>query len=174
MLTRHYFKILGLEPGASHEEVRKAYRNRVKIWHPDRFCHSPWLQQKAERKLKEINLSYEHLISKKLIPKPFDEDTTSGKRGFPRKDCSLNVNYTTNNFHLRVYRDAAQNISASGLFINTEESFPVNRGVLLSLSLPTFGDLYNIPGTIVRSIPTGIGIKFKISNQYRKFISRII
>jgi hypothetical protein len=31
----------------------------VNIWHPDRISNNPRLQQKAERKLKEVNVAYE-------------------------------------------------------------------------------------------------------------------
>ncbi|MHC5722521.1 MAG: J domain-containing protein, partial [Nostoc sp.] len=30
------YEILGLEPGASPAQVKRAYRKLVKIWHPDR------------------------------------------------------------------------------------------------------------------------------------------
>ncbi len=56
-----YYEILELQPGASREEVKRAYRDLVKIWHPDRFSHDPRLQQKAQDKLKDINEAYERL-----------------------------------------------------------------------------------------------------------------
>jgi hypothetical protein len=55
------YKILDLAPGASEEEIKKAYRILVKVWHPDRFSQDPKLQKKAQEKLKEINLAYEKL-----------------------------------------------------------------------------------------------------------------
>lgn len=44
---RHYFQILGLKPGASLEEIKKAYRSLAKLWHPDRFSQNPQLQAEA-------------------------------------------------------------------------------------------------------------------------------
>lgn len=61
--TDRYYEILGLEPGASPEEVKQAYRDLAKVWHPDRFPNDPRLQQKAQEKLKEINEAYERLQS---------------------------------------------------------------------------------------------------------------
>jgi TonB family protein len=58
-----YYEILGLEPGASLKEVKQAYRDMVKVWHPDLFLHDPRLQQTAQEKLKEINVAYEELLS---------------------------------------------------------------------------------------------------------------
>lgn len=56
-----YFEILGLKPGASLDEVKEAYKDLVKVWHPDRFAHDPKLQQKAQEKLKEINEAYQKI-----------------------------------------------------------------------------------------------------------------
>ncbi len=55
------YEVLGLAPGASPEEVKEAYRDLVKVWHPDRFSSDPQLQQKAQAKLKEINAAYARL-----------------------------------------------------------------------------------------------------------------
>jgi curved DNA-binding protein CbpA len=54
---------LDLEPGASAEEIKRAYRELVKVWHPDRFAYDSRLQKKAEEKLKKINGAYEQLQS---------------------------------------------------------------------------------------------------------------
>ena len=58
---RDCFRILDLEPGASFEDVKRSYRELVRVWHPDRFRSDPKLQAKAEEKLKQINLAYERL-----------------------------------------------------------------------------------------------------------------
>jgi tetratricopeptide (TPR) repeat protein len=56
-----YYELLELPPGASSDAVKRAYRDLVKIWHPDRFAHDPRLQQRAQDKLKAINAAYEQL-----------------------------------------------------------------------------------------------------------------
>ena len=53
--------MLEIEPGASHEEIRHAYRDQTKVWHADRFSNDIRLQKKAEDKLKQINLAYQRL-----------------------------------------------------------------------------------------------------------------
>jgi len=58
-----HYKVLEVEPGASQNEIKQAYKDLAKVWHPDRFTDNPRLQQKAEEKLKQINTAYEFLKS---------------------------------------------------------------------------------------------------------------
>lgn len=58
---RECYRIMELEPGASFTDVKRSYRELVKVWHPDRFSHEPALQRKAQEKLKQINLAFELL-----------------------------------------------------------------------------------------------------------------
>ena len=61
--TDKYYNTLGLNPGASEAEVKEAYRDLVKVWHPDRFSHDPRLGEKANVKLREIIIAYDKLKS---------------------------------------------------------------------------------------------------------------
>lgn len=61
--------ILGLRSGSGKDEIKKAYLDLVKVWHPDRFTHDPALAAKASEKLKEINEAYETL--RRLPEDPF-------------------------------------------------------------------------------------------------------
>lgn len=54
-----YYKILGIDYGASEEDIKQAYRDMAKIWHPDRFSNDPRLQKKADDKLQEINDAFQ-------------------------------------------------------------------------------------------------------------------
>ncbi len=59
-----YYDILGVQYDASPLEVKEAYRDLVKVWHPDRFRNeNQRLQQRANKKLKEINDAFEKLKS---------------------------------------------------------------------------------------------------------------
>ncbi len=57
-------RTLEVEPGAPLEEIRQAYRDQTKVWHPDRFPNDIRLQKKAEEKLKQINLAYQRLCGR--------------------------------------------------------------------------------------------------------------
>jgi hypothetical protein len=55
------FEILELDRGASTDEIKQSYKDIVTVWHPDRFSNNPRLKQKAEEKLKEVNVAYDTL-----------------------------------------------------------------------------------------------------------------
>lgn len=54
-------QILGLNDKPTQDEVKAAFRDMVKVWHPDRFGSDPRLRLKAEQKLKDINDAYRTL-----------------------------------------------------------------------------------------------------------------
>jgi len=56
-----YFPVLRLKPDAGEKETKEAYRNFVKIYHPDRF-EGKSERQTAEEELKQINEAYRHII----------------------------------------------------------------------------------------------------------------
>jgi len=57
------FEILELDRGASTGEIKQSYKDIVTVWHPDRFSNNLRLKQKAEEKLKEVNVAYDTLKS---------------------------------------------------------------------------------------------------------------
>jgi len=63
LLTVEALDILALRPGATPSEIKEAYRDLVKVWHPDRFGDDARLRQKAELQLKLINEAYRVLQS---------------------------------------------------------------------------------------------------------------
>ena len=63
MDTRRCLEILELESVTSPDALKRAYRDMVQIWHPDRFHGNSRLEKLAVAKLKEINHAYHHLLA---------------------------------------------------------------------------------------------------------------
>ena len=55
------FEVLGLTMEADQQQVRQAYRTRVKACHPDQFADREE-QQKAQEQLIRLNLAYEEAL----------------------------------------------------------------------------------------------------------------
>jgi len=56
------YEILEVEPGASQDEIHKAYRTLANKYHPDKIAHlGDEFQELAEEKFKEIQSAYDYL-----------------------------------------------------------------------------------------------------------------
>jgi DnaJ domain len=63
LLANEALEVLALRPGATPVQIKEAYRDLVKVWHPDRFGSDARLRVKAEVKLQRINEAYRVLQS---------------------------------------------------------------------------------------------------------------
>ena len=52
MDIKQCFRILEIRETDSLEEIKRAYRDLIAIWHPDRYVHNPRLHQKANEKVR--------------------------------------------------------------------------------------------------------------------------
>ncbi len=55
------YEVLGVHEGSSIEEIKKAYKDLVRKYHPDQYQNNP-LSDLANEKLKEINEAYDSLM----------------------------------------------------------------------------------------------------------------
>ena len=87
-----------------------------------------------------------------------EEKYKKGNREFSRKDYKKEVDFVLNE---RMFRGLIQNLSASGMFIETSESFSEGQRITLTFELPEPGEHIKVSGKIVRLIPDiGFGVKF--------------
>ena len=91
----YYYKVLELSRNASIEDLKKAYREMVQVWHPDRFSSNPDLKIKAEEKMRQINEAYEIILSNKNHAQQYSKVK---KRAMQRKNSRSKSSFLENVF----------------------------------------------------------------------------
>lgn len=74
---RDFYEVLGIQKGASEDEIKKAYRELARKYHPDNYANNP-LADLAQEKMKEINEAYATLM--KGGRQQADAGSTGGQR----------------------------------------------------------------------------------------------
>jgi hypothetical protein len=84
-----HFRTLGLDGRPTNSDViKEAYRDSVKIWHPDRFESDPRLRLKAEEQFKRVQVAYRELTEhESSCGDSTSRDSTSDET--PRKSHKL-------------------------------------------------------------------------------------
>ena len=79
-------------------------------------------------------------------------------RQHQRIKSSKYINYTTNN---RFYTGLIKDISKTGIFIQTNDSFPCGQILMLAIPFSNKNKNTIVNGEVVRSIQEGFGVRFK-------------
>ena len=67
--TNSSYKILEIDPSASDEEVKKAYRRMAMKYHPDKVTHlGEDFKKVADEKFKKVNEAYEKIKKERNLP----------------------------------------------------------------------------------------------------------
>lgn len=104
------YEVLGVDKNATEEQIKEAYKNLARKYHPDNYTDNP-LSDLAEEKMKEINEAYDTIMEKRR----------RGNRG---------SSYNTNNTYSEtgVYADVRRFINQNRL----EDAQEILDGVAIS------------------------------------------
>lgn len=80
------------------------------------------------------------------------------KRKFPRRSTLIDITYSSDK--RRIFEDFIRNISAGGLYIETNLLADLGQKLTMTFSHPDSGDPIKILGKIVRVDTGGVGVKF--------------
>lgn len=84
---RNPYEVLEIKEGSSKEEIKKAYREMAKKYHPDQYGDNP-LKDLAEDKMRELNEAYDYLEK---------NSTVGNSQGFNSSGFNSSSNYESSN-----------------------------------------------------------------------------
>ena len=85
---RDYYEVLGLQKGASEDDIKQAYRKAALKWHPDRWVNGTDEEKKtAEEKFKEASEAYS-VLSDPAKRQKYDQFGFAGVDGAGAQDWS--------------------------------------------------------------------------------------
>jgi len=90
--TQH-LRELELGEQATPSEIRQAYRDLARVWHPDRFANDPRMQAKGSEKLRRVIEAYEFLQAQTdRVPPPRREAQPRAERPRPQNAATPTSN----------------------------------------------------------------------------------
>jgi uncharacterized protein (TIGR02266 family) len=142
----------------------------LRISHKATFMNQPKQSNLTVRLIELIkNLSEDEQTS---LLRELEEKISRGKRKHERKPFFMVVDYSTED---RMFKDYIQNISAGGVFIETQMPFAEGQELSLSFPLPNYQKYIKISGEIVRTSPQGIGVQFKtVDHEQEELIKSLM
>jgi curved DNA-binding protein CbpA len=120
-MPRDPYRVLGVSPGASAEEVHDAYRRLVKQHHPDRNGGS----EESARRFAEVQEAYEAVRSKPRTARPRTaaETADSIKERMVNLERELREAHEARERARRAAREAARDADGEPTPVETDDSF---------------------------------------------------
>ncbi|MCB2305181.1 J domain-containing protein [Clostridium estertheticum] len=95
------YEVLGVKEGTSKEDIKKAYRELAKKYHPDQYGDNP-LKDLAEVKMRELNEAYDTLMKGNGSS---NNNSSSNNYSSSNNGSSSNNDYSNNNIYQSIRMD---------------------------------------------------------------------
>jgi molecular chaperone DnaJ len=104
------YKVLGVSPSASNDEIKKAYRELSRKYHPDSYIDNP-LANLAEEKFKEVQEAYDQIMKEREGGVNSDNSFYSRESANGYEDEDLEMKAAYNYLTARYYKEALHTLS---------------------------------------------------------------
>lgn len=114
------YSILGVRHGASDEEVKNAYRNLARKYHPDNYDDNNPLKELAKEKMQEINAAYDEIQRDRSESErtSYTSGSSSYSSGYSASGVYANIRQKINE---RKYREAESMLMSVSSFDRTAD-----------------------------------------------------
>ena len=120
------YKVLGIKPTATDEEVKKAYHNLARKYHPDKYGDDNPLRDVAQEKMQQINAAYDEINRMRTAEKNGEKyDNTSYSTSSDYYSVRVAINH-------RRFKEAARILSGIPEAHRTAEWHYLTSVVLMS------------------------------------------
>ncbi|MCB2290472.1 J domain-containing protein [Clostridium sp. CS001] len=105
---RNPYEVLGVRENASKEDIKKAYREQAKKYHPDQYGDNP-LKDLAEDKMQELNEAYDTLMKGTGSSSSYESsnsyNSSNNYNSANNSGSYSNGDYTSNNIYQSIRMD---------------------------------------------------------------------
>mgnify|MGYP004642254293 FL=1 len=136
-MNKNPYEVLGVSPGASDEEIKKAYRDLTRKYHPDANINNP-LADLAEEKFKEVQEAYDMIMRERQNGGGYQGNYSYGGSGSYQSGGEQNtqIQAVYNFINSRHYREALnllngmQNRNAEWYYLSAAANIGIGNNIV--------------------------------------------